>query len=106
MRKLLSVLAVAVLCVSGAVGCGAAVEPETGDSLVSEGQELKACLNDGTMAGACAYPDTCVGGTCRRQCSNTGTCASGQQCCLGYVYSDGSVMSPYCLSTTQECYLP
>lgn len=103
MRKMWNMLAVAVLCVSGAVGCGGVVEPEPQDSLASEEQELRACLNDGTMAGACGGTETCVKGTCRTKCSSSYTCASGQKCCQGTVYSDGSVTEPYCLPSTGSC---
>ena len=106
MRKMLNLLAVAALCVSGLVGCGGTVEPESGDSLVSTGQELRACYDDGTMAGACPSTETCVNGTCRPRCSTNDTCGSGLKCCLGYMYQDGSFMRPYCISTSSTCYTP
>jgi hypothetical protein len=106
MRKMLNLVAVAALCVSGLVGCGGTIEPESADSLASTEQELKACLDNGTMAGACSSTESCVDGTCRPRCSSSGTCGSGQKCCPGHMYSDGSFMYPYCISTTSTCYTP
>ena len=106
MRKMLNLLAVAALCVSGLVACGGTVEPESVDSLASTQQELKACLQNGTMAGACSSSESCVNGTCRPRCSSSDTCGTGLKCCLGYMYPDGSFMQPYCISTSSACYTP
>ncbi len=109
MRMMLKSLAVAVLLASGLAGCGdteaqEAQEPEV--SLADTEQELRACLYNGTQAGACPSSESCVNGTCRPKCSSSGTCGSGQKCCPGYMYSDGSLMYPYCISTTSTCYTP
>lgn len=108
MRKLLKPFAVAVLCVSGLVGCGGTEEPQLEDALASTEQELYMCADNGTMAGACPTGYTCVGNndTCRKKCSPSHTCSTGEKCCLGYMYPDGSLMEPYCLPTQQTCYMP
>lgn len=106
MRGVLKSLAVAALFVSGLVGCGGALEAESEAPLASTDQELRACLYNGTQAGTCPSTESCVNGTCRPKCSSSGTCASGQKCCPGYMYSDGSLMYPYCISTSTTCYTP
>jgi hypothetical protein len=103
---MLKSLAVAALLISGLAGCGGTVEVESEAPLASSEQELRACLYDGTQAGACPSSESCVNGTCRPKCSSSGTCGSGQKCCPGYMYSDGSLMYPYCISTTSTCYNP
>lgn len=106
MRGVLKSLAVAALFVFGLVGCGGTLEAESEAQLESTEQELRACLYNGTQAGSCPSTESCVNGTCRPKCSSSGTCASGQKCCPGYMYSDGSLMYPYCISTSTTCYTP
>ncbi|HZI13056.1 MAG TPA: hypothetical protein VE153_21920 [Myxococcus sp.] len=106
MRSMLKSLAVAVLLTSGLAGCGPTEEPESESSLADTEQSLRACLYNGTQAGSCPSTESCVNGTCRPKCSSSGTCASGQKCCPGYMYSDGSLMYPYCISSTSACYNP
>jgi hypothetical protein len=108
MRKMLNVVA-AALCIFGAVGCGGTIDLESEESLASTEQPLSACINDGSMAGKCTRStETCVARTtCRPKCSYPSlTCGSGQKCCWGYVYPDGSAMAPYCLSTSSTCWSP
>ncbi|MCP3101111.1 hypothetical protein LZ198_19740 [Myxococcus sp. K15C18031901] len=108
MQKPLRLWMAMLLCVSGIIACGGTTEPESPleDASGTTSQQALACVNDGTMAGACSSSNTCVGGTCRPRCSSSGTCSSGQRCCPGYMYSDGSLMHPYCIATSQGCYNP
>ena len=106
MQRVLNVFVVGALCLFGAVGCGGTLEEQTEGDISSTQQGLNACLGDGTQSGACPSGYSCVSGACRVQCSSTGTCGTGQKCCLGYVYPDGSVMYPYCISSTSVCWLP
>ncbi len=108
MRKLLKPFAVAVLCVSGLVGCGGTEAPQPEASLTSTEQELWMCLDNGTMAGTCPRGYTCVRNstTCRKISYDPAGCATGELWCLGYQYPDGSQMQPYCVPEYVGCYRP
>jgi len=107
MKKLLKLLGVAALCVSGLVGCGGTIEerPDEAPTTTAQGA-YRGCVDDGTMAGACPTGYSCVNGTCYPRCSSSDTCPIGQKCCLGYMYVDESKMYPYCTSTSSLCYQP
>jgi hypothetical protein len=109
MLKLQTLFVVALLCVSGFAGCGGTDAPSSNEPLASLEQGLEMCIDEGTTAGRCRTGYTCVPDTfeCRKRCgSYQPACATGETCCLGQEFVDGSIMYPYCLRETESlhCY--